>query len=760
MNLNDVLFVLFRRKKLILFFSSLGILAAVLMYLLVKPPYISEARLMVRYIMESKALNPSEADAQLKTPDSRGENIINSEIDIMTSHDVAREVVELLTPERILGKGRTNAGEAASMVRQGLRVDVPRKSNVIRLLYNHPDPEVAQVVLQTVVSVYRKKHDEIHRALGLYDDFLTKQTDNLRNRLNETEAALRQAKEKAGLVSVDDARKIYVEQIGKVMGELNSAEAELAERRAVVGQIDPIASTNSQTQASQPLSAETLNRYRGLCALLDSLKNREIEMLSKYTDSNPQLQQVRTQIADTTRIKDQMAQDNPALVALSMMARNEERSQGTTLDPASERARVQALMAKVAFLNDQLKRIRAEARAIDDAEATIRQLERKYNVDQSSYNYFVAKLEQARMDESLGSGRTANISVVQEASGLGKDTQQLFKMLGIALAGGVLAGIALAFLLEIWLDPRIKRPVDLEKRLNLPLYMTIPRVSMNGHGKLNVTPTHKQLPAPSFAGHREAGNASQQTQDRKEVSGIRNNTPENAVPNSETGDSQFAVTIPTSHNAPALWSSSHPLRAHFEALRDRVVMHFEGDLHKPKLLAVTSGHKGAGVTTIATALASTLSETGDGNVLLVDMNLSQGAAHPFYQGQPGCGLADALDKDTRQTAFVRDNLYAARGPDAGGQSSGLAPRKFQNMIPKLMASDYDYIIFDLPPMMQASVTPRLAHLMDMVLFVAEADKTNRDTIKRAAASLAGGKPTVTTVLNKSQRVLPKWMEGD
>ena len=46
-------------------------------------------------------------------------------------------------------------------------------------------------------------------------------------------------------------------------------------------------------------------------------------------------------------------------------------------------------------------------------------------------------------------------------------------------------------------------------------------------------------------------------------------------------------------------------------------------------------------------------------------------------------------------------------------------------MPKFKASDYDYIIFDMPHVSQTSVTPRLAGLMDMVLFVIEAEKTRR-----------------------------------
>ena len=57
-------------------------------------------------------------------------------------------------------------------------------------------------------------------------------------------------------------------------------------------------------------------------------------------------------------------------------------------------------------------------------------------------------------------------------------------------------------------------------------------------------------------------------------------------------------------------------------------------------------------------------------------------------------------------------------------------------MPKLKASDYDYIIFDMPPVSQTSVTARLAGLMDMVLLVIESEKTDRDVVQQASRCCA------------------------
>ena len=51
--------------------------------------------------------------------------------------------------------------------------------------------------------------------------------------------------------------------------------------------------------------------------------------------------------------------------------------------------------------------------------------------------------------------------------------------------------------------------------------------------------------------------------------------------------------------------------------------------HKPKLVAVTDCSRRAGASTLAGGLAAALSETGDGKVLLVDMNVGTSGGPPI-----------------------------------------------------------------------------------------------------------------------------------
>jgi succinoglycan biosynthesis transport protein ExoP len=82
------------------------------------------------------------------------------------------------------------------------------------------------------------------------------------------------------------------------------------------------------------------------------------------------------------------------------------------------------------------------------------------------------------------------------------------------------------------------------------------------------------------------------------------------------------------------------------------------------------------------------------------------------------------------------------------------PKRFAALVPKLKASDFDYIIFDMPPVAQTSITARLSRFMDMTLLVVESEKTDRDVVLHANQWLVQAGATVSVVLNKTHKYVP------
>ena len=210
----------------------------------------------------------------------------------------------------------------------------------------------------------------------------------------------------------------------------------------------------------------------------------------------------------------------------------------------------------------------------------------------------------------------------------------------------------------------------------------------------------------------------------------------------------------------APWDSGHFIRPYAEAIRDRLGLYFQlhGVTHKPKLVGFTGFSEGAGASSLAAGVAAALSETGEGKVLLVDVNASNGEVHPFFEGRPAASLANAI-KPKASLPSAADNLYLATVNQPHAKAAQMGLRKFFSLVPSLKASDFDYIIFDMPPLTQTSPSVGLAALMDKVFLIVEAEKDSSDKVKRGYRELVGARADVAVVLNKTRSYGPQWLEG-
>src|SRR5690606_34265954 len=108
-------------------------------------------------------------------------------------------------------------------------------------------------------------------------------------------------------------------------------------------------------------------------------------------------------------------------------------------------------------------------------------------------------------------------------------------------------------------------------------------------------------------------------------------------------------------------------------------------------------------------------------------------------------IDDALE--SKDTAQVQQNLFVVSEVGKGDRLPRALPMRFSHLIPKLKASDFDFIIFNMPSVSSVSVTPRLAAFMDVVLLVIESEKADRDAVTRARDLLAESKTPVGAILN-------------
>jgi polysaccharide biosynthesis transport protein len=636
--LGDIFFALFKRKRTIMVCAALGIIAAAAVYFLYPPSYESQAKLLVRYVIERSVVDPVEAEKAGFASSNEGDRVIGAELEILTSSDLAMEVARAIGPQRLLPTAKApTENDAARSIILGLKVISNKGSNIIFISYKNRNPEVATLVLQELLSRYFVKHLEVHRSAGAFD-FVTQQTDQVRARLNQTEDALKSLREKTGIASLKEGAVALTSEAAKTQEQLNAAEADLAEQQALVNQ---------------------------------------------KADSG----------AKTWRKK--KPGDEKAKVA----------------------AKVAGTQAKVEALKSRLRDIQQRTKQLSELAPQVVDLERKREMDEANYKYFATSLEKARIDEALDPSKMPNISAVQRPSPPSLETKKRDKILMGVAGAGIALGVALALLRGLALNRTVGRPLQLETQLHIPLMLSIP-YSNGRNGHLVLPP---------------------------------NGSPANPG----------ALSTQRRHPKLAPWEAGHFIRPYCDAIRDRLGLYFEVNhlTHKPKLVGVTAFSADTGASTLAAGLAASLSETNDGKVLLVDVNLGPEEVHPFFKGKPAYPLNKAL-KPSDSIASAAENLYLATvgSPNSGGPAQ-LGLKKFFDMMPNMKASDFDYIIFDMPPLEQTSPTWGMAAFMDKLLVVVEAEKDNREIIRRSYGKLIAERNNVAVVVNKTRSYVPKWLDS-
>ena len=762
--LNDVLYILFKHKVKIVLFAVLGIVSAWAIYVLYPKNYASQARLFIRYVEQGKTPLSGEDAGRITTLETRGESIINSELQIITSMDLAYRVAETLGPGQILGDSARNFDRdaAAKEIQGAIKVSIPNRSTVINIDYSHPNKQLVQPILQHLLDGYLTKHLET-RSAGSFDSFVNEQAEQYRSRLGRTEEELQNALQRAGVISLEESKADHNSKIAAIQGALLDANAELALRESVANEIGKLESTTSapadetkyEPAQSQSVDPGIMRTYASLQASLDVLRRNEHDLLTRYTLENPLVKGAQTQLAEIQERIEELENDNPMLgqTAAARAMNPEGGARGATPDLNSAYLQVVALKAKIKVLEEQYAQIRQDAGRVASVETEIQDLRRRKEIEEQNYRYFSESREQAKIDEAFGAGRVNNIGIVQNPTSAYWDNEPTLKLAGGALAIFTGIGLAWAFLVELFLDQTIKRPVDVKRSLDIPLFLSIPDMTSRAYRDMLIkVGEHKILQRARRA----------KAKPSEDIYRPKSPTLIAAAKADPDRYGPAAVAAKEEVMEASLWDSEHALHPYFEALRDRLIGFFDGRglTHKPKLVGLTGIGSQPGTTSVAAGLAGTLSQTEEGNVLLADMTLGHESAQQFYKGEAVNSLEQLLDQPANNNERHSHKLVVAAEGSKGYKLPKILPNRFNDLVPKLKASDFDYIIFDMPAVSPISVTPRLASFMDAVFIVIESEKASKDVVARATELLQKTNTNIGAILNKTKTYVPKKLQEE
>lgn len=443
-------------------------------------------------------------------------------------------------------------------------------------------------------------------------------------------------------------------------------------------------------------------------SLYEEVKKGNLPSLPEaYTDTKSgELQaQLREYRQEYAKLSVTYGEKNPKITAIKEQIAQVEQQLKDSM--ASLESKLKADYEQASRIEKELKTIleqsKKEAVAQNRDGIEYNMLKQEVATQRALYNEFLMKNTQADLErvEQNNNLRLAEVAEVPMAP-VGPDRlKTILTWMILGLAGG----IALAFFLE-YLDNTIKTVEDVTNYAQLPALGIIPAIGSKKARRLSYgKPAAKALNGTNGA---------------------------SAMPG------QIAALDTRSSIAEA-----------YRVLRTSVMLSSAGS--PPKIMLVTSGQPGEGKTTTTINTAVSLAQLG-ASVLVIDCDLRKPATHKVFGVDHTRGISTYLSRDIPVEDLIHKlpvaNLSLLPcGPIPPNPAELISSEKMKSLL-KYLATKYDHILIDSPPLMHVTDPVILSTMVEGVILVVHAGRSTRDIVRRARQELTSvGAKIFGVVLN-------------
>lgn len=488
----DVLAVGFRHKRVVAL-CFCGILLGTIATAVLQPKqYVATTKFLIERERVDPVISPGASQTATSTPGEVTEEELNSEVELLQSDDVLREVTVACGLQNrrgllsyILGMPdeATRIAKAANRLKGALNIELVRKSNIISVSYAANDAHVAARVLNALDDAYLKKNVAVHRPPGQFE-FFDQETERYKKNLADAETQLKSFSNQEGGVAPQVDRDITLQKLNEFNASLQQTRADMADTEERIRALEKQAGITPQRLTTEARQTDDAQVLQGLKNTLMGLELKRTELLTKYQPSYPLVQEVDKQIADTRQsialeeskpIKEETTDRNPTYAWI-----NEEL--------AKAKADYSGLQARAAALQSIVAKYDTRAEELEQKDIVQQDLLREVKTDEENYLLYQRKREEARMTDALDRTRILNVAVAEQPTA---PTLPSNSPLTLLLVGGLLAimvSLGAAFTLE-YLDPSFRTPAEAAAELNIPILAAVPLsqtffgTAGNGNGK-------------------------------------------------------------------------------------------------------------------------------------------------------------------------------------------------------------------------------------------------------------------------------------
>jgi uncharacterized protein involved in exopolysaccharide biosynthesis len=473
----EVVSILFKHVKLL----SIIFVATVVVFFggsyLMTSKYKAEARVLVQSGREFEVSTEKGDNAPAGVPYITKQEIINSEVEILSSRDLAESVIRAVGLKRIYPKiaddgdpASEQMNDAVKKFSKNLKAEPVTMSNIITLQYWNPDRDVAIESLQKLADIYAQRHAEIfgNKRSG----FLGQQTNDYEKRLVDVTQKITDLKNSQHLSDIVYEREQLIQDRSDVEAKLRDLKTQSIEAHRTLAYYQQRLRSMPELVLTNENSADAIETAKS--RMLD-LSTQLLLMKERYTDNNAdaaaQMKDLESQIAEIKAFI-----DDPTVNQQKALGRNITFDDGR-LKLQNAEATVPSVDQKIEFETAEDNKILARLQALDDGEASLEVLNREQATLRELVHDYRDRYEEARVGNDLDKQAMVSVSVIHAPEAdedPDKPKHWLFGLVGIA-AGFMAMGVAIVYLI-VYRDSIITTE-SLERTLNLRVLSAVPDIA-------------------------------------------------------------------------------------------------------------------------------------------------------------------------------------------------------------------------------------------------------------------------------------------
>ena len=569
-----------------------------------------------------------------------------------------------------------------------IEINPVHETNLVGVQVTTASPALSQRLANAhangfIFHLQKERQEAVSANLNL----LQRQAGDLKSRVSaaENELSSYAAKNKLYGVAEDGAKVVTTRQIESLSGLLAEATGRRIKTESLLSEIG--------TRKLDELSVTDDELVRQLRSTLQQAEADYATLGSRVTAAYPSMVELKAKISTVKKaIHDERRRSLRVLETQLSNERDAENKLRQQIE--QEKALAQETSQRLIQYNVLAK----EANSLRELYQAVLKQAKEIEVSAASASSHVFVTDYATRPSSPSAPKT-NLIVT------------LFVLLGIAI------GLLVALVIEAF-DNTLKSTDDVRSSLDLPVLGAIPR--FEDQAALGAPSSLKRLThADSEATNSDTSPSETET---REIS-------------------RKIVSVASPHDVVS------------EALRTiRAGILLSSADHPPRVIMITSAMKGEGKTTVLFNLAATLAQASH-RTLMIDGDLRERGLSKIFcrsTGAGGIGLTNYLTGQTQLDQVIKptpvQNLdILPAGSRSPNPAELLSSSTMQDLIATL-ASEYDFILMDSPPILPVADGLTLSRVVDSVVLVVRSQTTDREMAQESRRRLLRVKARILGVV--------------